>query len=335
MLADTAATKPAPPSTKYSSFGEFHGKVRGEHVEESLLKIVPIGAGVVVAFAGDVQLATEYLDFLRDNRPFAKNNIELLKSLTASAGPFTSDQAVALLLASSAPDGSCELLRWSTTHGIDHSGSDYYEIGSLTSHHAALTPALLSVLVTYKLDSARMLAVVTATVQSYGIHDNLIDMNVGGLIFGVQTSYGVAAWQQDTNYVIYDQTLSKPAFVTAIARDNALVVSSSLTSETRVFAHSTSTILNNLLDKNWLLDVKGQLDSGHSRYWIFISTAWKVITLVNRRNLNIESRFVKCTNLGKGKFNLAVSDDLKKLLLNPLVDHGPQSVPFRLNVRDD
>jgi len=335
LLADTAATKPVKPAMKHSSFGELHAEVRGEYVEESLLKLVPIGTGAVAAYAGDVQLATHYLDFLRDNRPSAKSNSELLKSLTLSMGPFAPDRAVALILASSAADGAYELLRWSTTDGLDQSGSDYYQIGSLTSYHAALTPALLSQLVAGNLDSERMLAVITAVVQSYGVHDNLIDMNVGGLIFGLQTSHGAVAWQQDTNYVIYDATLSMPAFVTAIARDNALIVSSSLSDDTRVLGHATSMPRKDLWDDAWLLKAKEQLDSGRSRYWVFISTSGKAITLINRHDLDKESRYVKLSNLGNGKFDLALSQELMTLLLQPLQDRGDGSLPFRLNVRND
>lgn len=56
LLADAALTKLAEPSTDCSSFGELHGKVRGEHVEEALLKLVPVGkataAGTAAKTAG-------------------------------------------------------------------------------------------------------------------------------------------------------------------------------------------------------------------------------------------------------------------------------------------
>lgn len=335
LLADTAATKSVIPNTKYSSFGELHAEVRGEHVEESLLKLVPIGSDTVVAFAGDVRLASHCLDFLRDNRLTAKSNSELLKLLTLSMGPFEPHRAAALILASSSADGSCELLRWSTTDGVDLGGSHYYDIGSLTSYHAALTPAVLSMLVSGKLDSARMLPIATAIVQSYGIHDNIIDLNVGGLIFGVQTSLGEITWQQDTSYVIYDAALHNPALVTAIARDNTLIVSSSLTDDTRVFGHSASMRRKDLWNEQWLVKVRGQLDSGRSRYWVFISTSGKVITLIIRDDLDKESRYVNLSNLGDGKFDLALSQDLMNMLLQPLEDRGDGSLPFRLNVRSD
>lgn len=338
LLSDTAITKGSKPATSHSSFGELHAQVRGEYVEESLLKLVPIGEGLVVAFSGDVELARKYLDFLRDSRTFAQSDTDLLNLLTTSMGPFSSDRTVALLLASSKPDGSCELLRWSTTDGLDQAESDFYAIGSLSSYHAALTPNLLSMLASNGLASERILPIMTAIVQSYGVHDNLIDLNVGGLIFGIQTRGGIVSWQHDTNYVLYNSTnqeFSQSAFISAMARDEMLLVSSSISDDIRVFTHSTSLPSTDLFDQEWFTHRKSELDSGSSRYWIFISTTGKVITVIIRQDVSAESQFVKLQNLGNGKFDLAVSGTLLHMLLQPLSDKGDGSLPFRLNVRND
>jgi hypothetical protein len=335
LLADSAATKITRPITSHSSFGELHAEVRGEHVEESLLKIVPIGAGTVAAYAGDVQLAANYLSFLRDGLPTAKSISDLLQSLTLSMGPFDPERVVALLLASSTNGGSHELIRWSTEHGTDLGGSDYYQIGSLTSYHSALTPALLSRLAAGNVDPARMLVIATAIVQSYGIHDSMIDMNVGGLVFGAQTSRGIVSWQRDTNYVLYNAGFTSRALVTAIARDNTLVVNSSLTDSMRVFGHSASMSGKSIWDEQWLRRVKEDLDSGLSPNWIFICTNGKIITLVFRQDIHKESKYIKLSNLGSGKFDLAVSHELMSTLLQPLRDRRDGSLPFRLSVRSD
>ncbi len=335
LLADTAATKLAKPSTTYSSFGQLHAEVRGEHVEESLLKLVPLGAGTVAAYAGNVQLATQCLDFLRDGLVTTNGIRNLLQMLTANLGPFRPDRAVELLVATSAEVGKCELVRWSTVHGIDAREADFYHIGSLTSYHSALTPALLSQLVAGKLDAKRMLPIASAVVQSYGVHDNLIDMNVGGLIFGVQTALGVVTWQQDTNYVLYAPSFAFRAWITAIARDNALVISSSLTDDTRVLGHSTSMPRRDLWNEQWLTGAKAALDSAKSPCWIFISTLGKVITVIFRADVSKDSRYVRLTHCGNGKFDLALSPELMALLCQPLEDRNDGSLPFRLNVRND
>lgn len=335
LLADSAATKNTEPNTTHSSFGQLHAEVRGEHVEESLLKLVPLGSGTVAAFAGDVGLATSCLEFLRDAISTAVSTSALLHSLTLSLGPFPKDRPVEFLLAVTDEAGRSELIHWDSLRGIDPTESDYYQIGSLTSYHAALTPALFSLFVERNLDTERMLSVASAVVQSYGIHDDLISMNVGGLIFGIQTRLGVVTWQQDTNFVLYSPDFSYRAIITAIARDNTLVVSSSINDETRVFGHSTSMPRAELWTADWLRKAKIELDSGATPLWLFLSTAGRVITLILRSEVTKESRYVKLENQDGGKFELGLSAELMAILQQPLQDRNNGSFPFRLNVRND
>ena len=180
-----------------------------------------------------------------------------------------------------------------------------------------------------------MLPIASAIVQSYGVHDDLVTMYIGGLVFGVQNRMGVVSWQPDTNFVLYDAAFAFGAIITAIARDNTLVLSSSITDDTRVFGHSTSMPRADLWSEDWLRDAKSVLDSGKTPLWVFISTASRVITVIFRSDVTRDSRYVKFKNLGDGKFDLGLSPDLMALLRQPLADHNDGSLPFRLNVRND
>lgn len=335
LLADTAATKPIKPQTSHSSFGQFQAEVRGDHVEESLLKIVPIGPGAVAALAGDVGLATTCLDFLRDNLAATPILRDLLGLMATNLGPFASDRPVELLLARTSDSGESDLLHWDTIRGLNPASSDYFQIGSLTSYHAAMTPALLSQLAAGNLDSDRILPVAVAIVQSYGVYDNLVEMNVGGLIFGIQTRGGTVSWMTDTNFVLYDPSFSTKEIITAIARDNALILSSSITDDTRVLGHSTSTPRPKLWTSDWLQNAKIALDAGKTPLWIFINIVERVITVIFRSDVDAGSKYVQFRNLGEGKFDLAISPELMGLLTHPLVDRNDGSLPFRLNVRND
>jgi hypothetical protein len=335
LIADSAATKPIRPSTTHSSLGQLHAEVRGEHVEEALLKLVPLGTGVVAAFAGDVSLATTCLDFLRDNLRSTSDVRSLLRTMTVSLGPFSSDRPVGLLVAMTTEDGHSELLHWDTVQGVNPNAFDHCQIGSLTSYHTALTPAFLSQLAAGNLDTDRMLPVVTAIVQSYGVHDDLIPMNVGGLIFGIQTKLGAVCWLQDMNVVLYDPSFAFKEIISAIARDNTIVVSSSITNDTRVFGHSTSIPRKDLWSADWIHRAKTILDSGRLPLWLFIGTAGRIITLVFRSKVDVDSRYVRLQNLGGGRFDLGISGELMALLRQPLVDRNDGSLPFRLNVRNE
>jgi hypothetical protein len=228
LLSDSAVTKDSRPTTPLSSFGELHAQVRGEHVEEALLKLVPIAPGTAVAFAGDVKLASEMIAFLKNNYEDTVPLDSLFFALSASLGPFDTKRHVEILLASSRLGAKPHLVHWDTIRGLNPHTSDYYQIGSLTSYHAALTPYVLSVLATGKLTIDRFLPTLAAVVQSYGIHDNLIDMNVGGVIFGLRVHEDRVSWQDDTNYVLYDPSFANLTYVSAFVREGALVVSSSL-----------------------------------------------------------------------------------------------------------
>lgn len=335
LLADAAATKPIKPQTTHSSFGQLQAEVRGEYVEESLLKLVPIGLGTAVALAGDVGLATACLDFLRDNLAATSALPDLLGRMATNLGPFSSGRPVELLLARTSDIRESELLHWDTIRGLDPAVSDYFQIGSLTSYHGAMTPALLNQFAAGNLDPDRMLPIAVAIVQSYGVYDNLVEMNVGGLIFGIQTRGGTVSWLPDTNFVLYDPSFSTKEIITAIARDNALILSSSITDDTRVLGHSTSTPNQTLWTSDWLQKAKVALDAGKTPLWIFINIGERVITVIFRSDVDADSKYVRLSNLGEGNFDLAISPELMALLTHPLVDRNDESFPFRLNVRND
>ena len=198
LIADSAITKSDKPSLDYSSFGQLHSDTKDGYVQESLLKLVPISEGIAIAFAGDVQVAFEIISLLKDNVAYAESAKDLIR-FADSMGPFDPKRGVALLIASSTNGGNTELIKWDTAKGIDKSEADYYDIGSLTSYHAALTPKVLNLMTSGSLATNRVLPVISSIVQSYGIHDDLIRMNVGGLIFGLSTTQGKICWQEDTN----------------------------------------------------------------------------------------------------------------------------------------
>ncbi|WP_335086210.1 hypothetical protein [Nostoc sp.] len=334
LLGDTAATKPLPSSTDQSSFGQLHDKVRGEYVEESLLKVVPIAPDTAIAFAGEVQLATAIIEFLKENFCSTETFTHLFKKVNASLGPFDPKRPVALLLAYAPSNVEPQLIHWDSTHGLDSRQSDYYEIGSLTSYHAALTPQVLSILANGQLAPDRILPMLIAVVQSYGIHNNLIEQNVGGIIFGLRVYKGEITWQEDTNFVLYDPTFASLAYISAFVRNDVLVVNSSLTNDIRAFAHSVSTPSIQAWQKSWNPFVVSHINSDKYRYWVFLCTGARVITVLRRDRFDSENKYFSLQYSGDGNFSFGLSPELKALLVEQLRDLGDGSLPFRLNFRN-
>ncbi len=301
----------------------------------TLLKLVPIGAGSAVAFAGDVQIAAQMIHFLKENLSHVDSGEKLLAQLTASLGPFDPVRPVELIIAITSQGAPAELIRWDSISCQSSADSDYYQIGSLASYHSALTPEFLARLLRGNVPSERVLPAITALVQSYGVHDNLIDQNIGGLIFGLFCTDGATHWQEDTNFVIHDLAVSSLIFVSAFSRGDALVVCSSATNETRIFMHSSNQLSPNEWLSNWRDYVQEKVNSDHYRYWVFIRAEDKCITVVRRANPEQPGDFVRTTALGDGKFDLAIHAELMALLRQPLVDLGDGSLPMRLNFRND
>jgi hypothetical protein len=88
LVADSAVTKSTPLTLPKSSFGETHPFTGEYYVEEGLLKLVPISNNFVVAFSGDVLMATEIIKFIKEHLRNNSDIILLFKSMVKSLGPF-------------------------------------------------------------------------------------------------------------------------------------------------------------------------------------------------------------------------------------------------------
>jgi hypothetical protein len=167
------------------------------------------------------------------------------------------------------------------------------------------------------------------------VHDNLIEQNIGGLIFGLRTHAGQTTWQEDTNYVLYDPQVRSLIWVSAFVRDNVVVLSSSQTNDIRCLAHSVSTPSIQAWTDKWLCHAKSHLETDLYRYWVFISMVGKAITVLRRDNFDVESSYVSLSKISDGKFDIGISEELLSLLKKPLTDMKGGSLPFRLNFRND
>jgi hypothetical protein len=193
---------------------------------------------------------------------------------------------------------------------------------------------VLSILTAGKVPPERLLPML-AVVQSYGVHDNLIDMNVGGVIFGLRVHAGSLTWQDDTNYVLYDPSFNNSAYISVFVRDDVLVVGSSSTDDVRVLAHSVSMPCSQVWLDSWETCIKTHLSSDQYRYCVFLSTFAKIITVLRREAFDQESRYLRLHTTKDGKFTIGMSPELMSLLAQPLVDRNDGSLPFRLNFRND
>lgn len=277
LAADTAATSARPPRKPQSSIGELHDKVRGFYVEESVLKIVPIGEGMAAAFAGDANLCHAIALFLSQNFSQAESIATLVQSMVASIGPFAKLAEVSLIIARSSIDGNPELYRWTSRQLKLESGSSFYSIGSMETY-LDYTPTIASVLETMNASGHRALTTMTALLQSFGVRDVMIQQNIGGAIFGLMSHGGAIEWQRDTAVIIYADDFLETIRVKLAVIDNGLVISSSASKETKAFL--------TLADGNsWLTEHRGEVErrihDEQPRQWVFLHSQRWLITIVD------------------------------------------------------
>lgn len=335
LLADTVSGVQIPPRRRQISLGELLTDHRDEPVEEPALKLVRIAPGAVAACTGDAGSVSRLLEFLQANHAGVTNNGELLSLLDVRLGPFSDAKPVSLLLATSGSDGSSELLRWTSSGGLDATGSDLLQIGDPTPYHSALSPEILSILAAADPSPDRMLPVLTAIAQSRGVSGGSIDLNGDGVIFGLLTRGGAVTWQEDTLVVLYDQAFASPAHVAVLARSDELVVHASQDAATRVFVPLRSNRRSAARDVCWLRGIQDELAADRFRFRVFISTCDQVITLIIRNDFERESGYVRLKRKSNGQFDFALSPEMTSLLLRPLEDRSQGSVPLRLSVRED
>lgn len=332
LIADTAVTRPDKPLTPISSFGELHDAVRNGHVEEALLKILRVSDSTAIAYAGNVALAIEIGTFLKDHYSSHKSIDDLMKSMETSLGPFNAVQKVDLLIADYRANAA-DLILWSTSTCLIKRDSNFFEIGSLSTFHSELAKTTLSALSHEHTESEKLLSIISAVVQTYGIHDNMIQQNIGGLIFGVHVGPDGAKWQEDTNYLLYDEGLRKIDYISAFVRDETLIVNSSYTNEIRIYAHSTAITNIHEWQRHWRAYIQQHINSDKYKYWVFISTKEKVITIIGRSNLGEACKYFSLNHLGNGNFDFGFSPELMEELKRPL-EPKENAIPFRINFRN-
>lgn len=337
LIADTAVTKSSEVHHNSSSFGEFHRYVRDGYVEESLLKIVPISENIVVGFAGNVQLATSVIDYIKENLmpDITNQNLRyLVSNIEKSLGPFHVDRAVQLVIAKTSVIEESDLIFWDTINGICRNNKNIYHLGSMESYHSSLTDYILFIMSKGNIDEDRLLAIVLAMVQSYGVNDDMLEQNIGGIIWGIRNTNGQLYWQEDTNYVIYDNEASL-IWVTAFELENVLIVSSTKRDGVVCFAHSSSLDTEEPFLEKWGEYIRNYFTENKTRYWIHIRKKDKLLTIIRREDLEKPSKYISVSKGEDEDFTLSMSPELMNLLNEPLKDLGSDSIPVKINFLND
>lgn len=183
-------------SRQLSSFQEKHFKSGDKKIEESLQKVLNLDGNIIFGFAGDVKLSSDFANNLslrifqeKINKPedFVKLIERSLEDCISEKNRVKVQFVFGVMI-----NDDPTLFSYNAFNNCQifyHKES--VQIGSLTNSHLYphISAGIASLFIQGKLPDARMLACVNSLVQSYGVHDNLIEnFGVGGAILGVSIS---------------------------------------------------------------------------------------------------------------------------------------------------
>jgi hypothetical protein len=301
LISDSAITD-GPRRETISTFGEDQG---GPPVEETTLKIGRVGPGIAVAYAGNMELASQICGHIRDliSQGAWEGNAETLfeKVNCTYYAPNTSDSSeVQLLLAISGVGVQPSVVRWVNKTGKCEAAphDDFLHIGQPILRSIRQQLALFK----RKNDAEdKVLTTVLAYVQKWTIQTKAILNGVGGAIFGLRTTNGESIWKDDTLWIFYD-SVGAPMLnvVFAIFRNDIAMVFSTYKGRTkRYFAFWFPSSLTH--DEFWAKKIKSLPEDNLTRLndWIFcicIAKSDTRITIVERKDVLKPSEMVYFDN---------------------------------------
>lgn len=278
LIADSAVTSSAAPTTVQSSFGEAHRQVRGDFVEEGLFKLAPIGNEAIAAFAGNWDQAEKIRDFLTQHWNVLCGDIGAMQAALLSAfHPSVKEYEVSFLLGWRTNDGA-KLAQWEPATGFRY--CDHCIIGSAGDSLLQQLDHAVMEMRRSDMPEERVLPAMSAFCQSLGVHGNLLEQNIGGAMFGVRVDQSGIAWQPDTAYVLCRKEAGPGDTIRLCVRGDALVVQSPFSAWKVLMNGAVSDWRKWAVQWQTVIDAEVQED--HWPYVVFVRKDARVVTLVER-----------------------------------------------------
>lgn len=330
-ISDTAITHSNEPTEPYSSFGEVQERnIKGEVVEEKGVKIVPLTNYFAVSYSGDVSTARKIISELKIKLSYMNFQDSLIK--ISKSNPILIEQPTKLILMGYDNEKGAFLQGWfnkipDSFHSID----SWTSMGSLKPEIRVIIQSLLHYMKSGNIDSEHLLESMLSFMQNLGVHNPLIETNVGGGIFGAGINSKGFFWHKDITYILYPPDLSKFTIkisdkenipnnlkefnfidiITCLVRDNVWVTSSSITKHPKVLMLSESMVLD---PKNWFAKWNKKLREYFSlcksNYFAFISKKEETIVLIKNPNIIPSNKYFKIERKGDKQYNFVMRSEL-------------------------
>ncbi|NHZ44917.1 hypothetical protein [Massilia aquatica] len=214
IIADSLLSAAQPdlyqhPEITHTTFGELQGKTKSKrfsYVAEEGLKL-RVGSDFIVGFAGDVGLGRRLMDQFQIEYAAGKS---LRDAATAALKKIAASQSDTTVLIGGYEGKKPVLLRIDTApRGVSYVDK-LVQIGSVPAAQMGWTAHMAEKLAGMPFNNAsdggnaeRLFTPMIALVQSYGVHDNLVEQGIGGAFLGAWVTPDGAQWQRDALYAVH------------------------------------------------------------------------------------------------------------------------------------
>jgi hypothetical protein len=226
LAADSAETSFDEPKLKLSTMGEKHSTLRGQtdgpFVQESALKLHDFGQ-CAVTFAGD---CGDGYRVIGNMKQALARGATALDAFADSIIDRTGAQVILAFMDDNRPMLAVWNADGDATLRVD---VNRIQLGTINDDYRALTSKMLDTILGFPDHSNRILALTLSLLQSYGIHDYLIERGIGGAFCGLYVDSEGVKWQPDMLCLIAHPRLTNVDSVGSFARDGVWCLFNSAT----------------------------------------------------------------------------------------------------------
>ena len=310
FYAGNSAFKP-----KETSFGEAPHIDEEKIVAESALKIFTIKNKYILGHAGEINVAH---DFARN----LKYRLEGLKPTKSEDIIFAFKKSLLEC------HGNSQLRENQYIFGFQHNEVPYlysYNLGNNEKIKEEMDLAQIGDISQFEFqDNAikncvklgkkndlledHFLVTVNAFMQSFGVHDYILEKGIGGAFYGVQLNPNGIKCQEPTTYLLYDNSLKHNDIINMCIVNNVKYVQS----RTGDIAAITN-IVNNP-DLSFLENIRQTMNSDIYLYYVFINKE-KRTTVILKRNKDIaKSSYLNVYFSGTSETKLELTPKFQNIL---------------------
>ncbi|ERJ12736.1 hypothetical protein [Haloplasma contractile] len=297
IVADTAVstkTLSEGDNLDTTSFGDLEEKKQDYYVYERKLKVHTINNQYLIGYSGNLDQINEVYPTLE---MLLIQGVNITDALTYISNSY--DYKECKFLIGYLEDKIPKLLQFDCKDIIY---GDFFQIGSGVANQRWVmrNKEMLKYIEDESLTPEQSLTSIITLLQFYSLKERMIELGVGGVIFGARINLGGIFWCNDITYYIYNDHFNNYNLVTVIERDNNVAVFSSFNDKMLIFLGNEN--INTEISDEYLESVEEILTITETKYFVFMSVFYPGITILDI-NYNVHNNLFRMYFKIDEKFN--------------------------------